>query len=304
MRIGCSPAYVFAHFGEDLSYDNLVESINRVKKLGFSGLQLETYNEKQIDIFTDEHIKTITNLFNSLRIESSQFIGHSIKSLIASINIEKRREGIEKLKELIEICKKLEIIQTFNLPFSPPPELVFSYTETYPGAVQAAMSVPDSFIWDSLWHGYIETITEALELIEKAGMRLGIEAVPGGIINNTDSFLRLSDRIRSENLGLIMDTGHLFVQKEPLSLSIEKLGKKIFGTHICDNDGCIDDHLVPGEGKIDWANVLKAFKKIDYKGSLDIEINIADNPDMVYLKAKEYLEKILEGVEGEKRQPN
>ena len=298
LRIGCSPAYVFAHFGEDANYDNLIWSISRVKELGFSGLQLETYNERQIDIFSDKHIKTIKNLFNSLGIESSQFIGHSVKSLISSVNVEKRQEGIEKLKKLIEICEKLEIMQVFNLPSSPPPELILSYTETYPGAMQPVMSISDGFTWDFLWQGYIETITEALKLIEKAGMRLGIEAVPGGIIANTDSFLRLSDRIGSRNLGLIMDTGHLFVQKESLEIVIEKLGDRLFGTHICDNDGCIDYHWLPGKGKIKWKGVLRTLKKIGYEGFLDIEINQTNDPDAVYLEGKEYLEKLLKELNG------
>ena len=293
MRIGCSPAYVFAHFGEKLSYDNLIWSINKIAELGFAGLELETYNKDQMDIFTDEHIKEIKDLFLSLRLESSQFIGHSIKAEIASIDDKQRKIGIEELKRLVEICKKLGIIEVFNIPSSSPPELIVEYTETYPGAIQPIIAMPGNISWDKIWETHIETIAQCLDIIEKAGMKLAIEAVPFGVISNSDSFLRLAASINSDKLGLNLDTGHIFFQKEDLPVMIEKAGEKIFGTHICDNDGSIDDHWALGEGKIDWTGVLKAFKKIGYQGSLDIEINVAENPDDVYMESKKYLERIL-----------
>jgi hypothetical protein len=34
-------------------------------------------------------------------------------------------------------------------------------------------------------------------------------------------------------------------------------------------------------------------KKTGYEGCVDLEINVADDPDLTYLNAREYLENIL-----------
>ena len=47
------------------------------------------------------------------------------------------------------------------------------------------------------------------------------------------------------------------------------------------------------EGTIDWPGLLAALKADGYKGPLDIEINLSENPDSTYLRAKEFLEEVL-----------
>jgi len=129
-------------------------------------------------------------------------------------------------------------------------------------------------------------------------MKLAIEACPYSIVSNSDSFLRLAEEIGSDSLGMNLDTAHLFVQKESLEIVIEKLGNRLFGTHICDKDGCVDYHWLPGKGKIKWKGVLRSLKKIGYEGFLDIEINQTNDPDAAYLEGKEYLEKLLKELNG------
>ena len=54
---------------------------------------------------------------------------------------------------------------------------------------------------------------------------------------NTDGLLWLIDAVGDENLGVVLELAHLNAQKEILPLSVEKLGNRIFGIHVSDNDG-------------------------------------------------------------------
>ena len=294
MRIGLSPAFGFAHFGEHITLEKIFQLVSMGHELGFCGFQLETYSKEQIDIYTDKNISRIKEHYLKLGMESSQFIGHSLKSDIASLEKKCINQGLEELKKLVEICNKLKIIQIFNIPASPSSELIADYYETYPGAVQPVIDFPKGADWGKIWDTYLNTIGQCLEIIQDAGMKLAIEAVPYGIICTTDSFLHLLDALDyNPNLGFMLDTGHIFVQKEPVHTAIYKLGKRIFGTHICDNDGCTDDHWMPPKGKIEWRKVLRAFNEVGYEGALDIEVNIVNDPNTAYAEGKIYLEELI-----------
>lgn len=294
MRIGLSPAFGFAHFGEDITLEKILQLVSMGKDMGFCGFQLETYSKEQMDIYTDENIKIIRDHFITLNMESSQFIGHSLKSDIASLEKKRIEQGLEELKKLVEICNKLKIIQIFNIPSSPPSELIVDYYETYPGAVQPVIDFSQGVNWERLWDSYVNTIRQCLKIVQDAGMKLAIEAVPYGVICTTDSFLRLISCLDDNlNLGFILDTGHIFVQKEPIHTAVYKLGERILGTHICDNDGCVDEHWMPPKGKIEWQKALRALLEVGYAGPLDIEVNIVEKPNNVYLEGKKYLESVM-----------
>lgn len=297
MRIGLSPAFGFAHFGENISLEKILQLVSFGKQAGFCGFQLETYSKSQIDIYTDKNIKTIRDYYSELGMESSQFIGHSAKSDISSLDSKRIEQGLDEVRKLVEICNKLGIIDVFNIPAAPPTELIVDYYETYPGAVQPVLDYPAGMSWKKIWDTYVDTIRRCLKIVSDAGMKLAIEAVPYGVICTPDSFLRLLECLdNNPNLGFMLDTGHVFVQKEPVHTAIYKLGKRIFGTHICDNDGCIDDHWMPGKGKIEWEKVLRAFVEVGYNGPLDIEVNVVDNPNEAYAAGKAYLEQIIRNV--------
>ena len=129
-------------------------------------------------------------------------------------------------------------------------------------------------------------------------MKLAIEAVPFGIISSSDSFLRLCECLDGcPELGINLDTGHIFVQREPVHTAIYKLRDRIFGTHICDNDGVVDDHWMPPKGKIEWVKALKALKAVGYHGPLDLEVNVSTDPDREYREGKTFLEILLRDLE-------
>jgi sugar phosphate isomerase/epimerase len=74
------------------------------------------------------------------------------------------------------------------------------------------------------------------------------------------------------SVGILVDTGHCicYLRQDPAQV-IREIGNRLWSLHIHDNHGSRDEHLIPGEGVIEWKGVLKALKDIGYRGVFMME---------------------------------
>ncbi len=84
--------------------------------------------------------------------------------------------------------------------------------------------------------------------------------------------------------GICLDTGHARLLGDPAD-AIESASGHIIATHVNDNRGSRDDHLVPYDGSIDWARTLLAFLKVGYAGPWTFELASAASPVAVLARA-------------------
>ncbi|MFA5155420.1 MAG: sugar phosphate isomerase/epimerase [Patescibacteria group bacterium] len=94
------------------------------------------------------------------------------------------------------------------------------------------------------------------------------------------------EAVSSPNFGLTLDIGHANISSEDYLSTIKKYRNHIFHIHIHDNWGGPannlkynhrpDPHLAPGHGKINWRQVKKAIRQIDYRGYVELECEIKD----------------------------
>ena len=69
--------------------------------------------------------------------------------------------------------------------------------------------------------------------------------------------------------------------------AIETVSEHLMTTHVHDNRGRTDDHLVPFEGTIDWPAALTAVQKVGYDGTLMFEIAAHGSPKDTLRKARQ-----------------
>jgi sugar phosphate isomerase/epimerase len=293
LKIGLNPAFLFAHFGDKVFFEQVMKGAAIAKNLGFPSLGLEIYCDEQYSAYTPENIRQIRQCFNDLGLKSTAFLACAPRAKLASITKEINQEGKEDFRRIVEIVAEMGLTDVISLVTSAPPETVISFMETYPGAPPESTVLPPTCSWGEVWNTYVDTVGECLAMVKSAGLRLAIEPLPMSIVSTTDSYLRLADEIRSNDLGILIDTSHLFFQRESLPVAIEKVKDQLFGFCACDNDGALDYHWAPGQGRINWRQVLKTLQKVGYQGSIDLEINIADDPDATYLQARAYLNQII-----------
>lgn len=73
-------------------------------------------------------------------------------------------------------------------------------------------------------------------------------------------------------VGVCLDTGHAHLG-EDLPAVVHKLSGHLWMVHASDNHGQFDDHLPPGDGKINWTALLTHLHRLHFNGTFILEIN-------------------------------
>jgi sugar phosphate isomerase/epimerase len=94
-------------------------------------------------------------------------------------------------------------------------------------------------------------------------------------LSTPDALLEMLEELDID-AGICLDFGHAHLD-EGAPEAAESLSGHITTTHVHDNAGQLDNHLVPFDGTIDWPATLMAMSKVGYSGPLIFEV--ADHGD-------------------------
>ncbi len=87
------------------------------------------------------------------------------------------------------------------------------------------------------------------------------------------------ESIPTDMKAFCMDTGHTNAAIDAGFLSagnfIRMFGARTKVLHLHDNNGCSDQHLIPGQGTINWKDTFNALEEVGYNGVYNYEINLA-----------------------------
>jgi sugar phosphate isomerase/epimerase len=115
----------------------------------------------------------------------------------------------------------------------------------------------------------------SLEQIQSAaeplGVRLALEVMPNALSSAGAIVDLLESDLELPGAGLCLDVGHAFLMGDLLD-AVEIASGHILTTHLHDNRGRADEHLVPFEGRIHWDAACMAMQKVGYEGTLVFEL--------------------------------
>lgn len=114
------------------------------------------------------------------------------------------------------------------------------------------------------WEILLESLSRILELLYPK-MQLLIEQEPEMFVATTVDLLYLMEET-DHRLKINLDIGHLQVNREIITESIQDLKLDLINIHFEDISNHIHQHLIPGQGEIDFRPVFKTLKEISYKG--------------------------------------
>lgn len=118
----------------------------------------------------------------------------------------------------------------------------------------------------------------------EAGVRLAIELIPNPLSDPSSLVRWLENDVDLPGAGICLDVGHAHLSGDVVD-AIETCSGHIISVHLHDNSGRSDDHLVPGEGTIDWPGTLLAFQKVGYDGRWILELAPSADPARVLQRA-------------------
>jgi sugar phosphate isomerase/epimerase len=120
----------------------------------------------------------------------------------------------------------------------------------------------------------VEALRPVIDHAASRGMKLGFEPEPGMFIDTMDRYHRLLERIDATHFGLTLDIGHLHCQGEtPLADHIALHAPRLLNVHIEDMRVGVHEHLMFGEGEIDFPEVIGALTRAGYAGGLHVELS-------------------------------
>jgi len=111
-------------------------------------------------------------------------------------------------------------------------------------------------------------IDSLLPVARKYGIKLAIENME--TFSCKHLFDYLFDVYSSEDLGFCFDSGHANITGEFDTL--ERYLDRLFITHLNDNHGKEDEHLLPGQGTIDWRPIILTLKRKSNLHFVNLEV--------------------------------
>jgi protein FrlC len=129
---------------------------------------------------------------------------------------------------------------------------------------------------EDAWNRLGESLDAISRFAQAYDVRIAIETADQyetDILNTTTQAMTMINQLGHDNLGVLVDTGHLLVVGESSSSAVRDLGSRLFHVHVDDNNGVRDQHLVPGEGKFNFDQFVDALRGVGYTGFLSAELS-------------------------------
>lgn len=135
------------------------------------------------------------------------------------------------------------------------------------------LGVPDEYAppsGDNQRDAVLRTLDALIPEAERVGVRIAVEVIPNAL-STARQLVRLIEDEDLPSLGICLDVGHARLQGDVLD-ALETVAGYLVTTHLHDNGGRKDDHLVPFAGVIDWPELAIGFQKVGYDGTLMFEL--------------------------------
>lgn len=128
----------------------------------------------------------------------------------------------------------------------------------------------DGILMDRL----VEGCRQLCEHAARRQVRLAFEPEPGMFLDTMPRWAELHERVAHPSFGLTIDIGHLHCLGEtPTVPHLRRWRDWLWNVHIEDMRRGVHDHLMFGEGEIDFAEVLGALTEIGYGGGVHVELS-------------------------------
>ena len=144
---------------------------------------------------------------------------------------------------------------------------------------------------------FVEVLKPLAEHAHRRGVLLLVEPEPGLLIETTEQYLEVAERVDAPSIGLNFDVGHAYCMAEDIPEQVHRLAGHTRHYHFEDIAPTrVHHHLIPGLGAIDFAAIVAAIESTGYGGWITVELypNV-DDPDGAARGAMDVLRPLVEG---------
>ncbi|MFO7696591.1 MAG: sugar phosphate isomerase/epimerase [Anaerolineae bacterium] len=116
----------------------------------------------------------------------------------------------------------------------------------------------------------LAALTPGIARASELGVELALEN--GRALAHWVYILTLVERLNVSHVGVCVDSGHANLGDLGAPRAVRMAGPRLRTLHLHDNYGQVDDHLPPGRGTIDWADLFAALAEVGYSRTLQLEL--------------------------------
>jgi sugar phosphate isomerase/epimerase len=117
----------------------------------------------------------------------------------------------------------------------------------------------------------IRSLEEISRIAGPLGVRVAVEVIPNRLSDAGSLVALIESGIDARHVGICLDFGHAHLMGD-VADAVETAAEHLIATHVHDNRGRDDEHLVPYHGTIDWDLALVTMQKIGYDGTYLMEL--------------------------------
>lgn len=249
----------FGYNTNGFAHHRLEDALEIIAETGYDGVAL-TLDVYHLNPFTlaDGDLVRMRQLLQRLRLRcvietgARYLLDARRKHYPSLISSEGRNVRLEFLRRAVDVAAELgaECVSFWSGPAEP--------------------DVPEHQSWDWL-------VTGCLQLTEHAkrrGVQLAFEPEPGMLVDDMAKFEVLKKHITTARFGLTLDVGHVFcTETAPFRQVFGKFASLIRNVHIEDIRGRRHEHLMFGEGELDFVPILRAIRDNKYTGLINVELS-------------------------------
>jgi sugar phosphate isomerase/epimerase len=276
-----------------LANHSLLDAIRLLAEIGYSGISITLDHgalnpyDKRLDAQLDQVADALKESSLSCAIETgARFLLDPLRKhepTLVSPDLEARARRIDFLNDAIDIAARLNA-QCVSL---------------WSGVVRDGAGQGEAF------SRLVDGLPAVLNHAERLQVILAFEPEPGMLIDTIDRYNELLDQLAKKGidisrLGLTIDVGHLHCQGElPIVEKIRAARDRLANVHIEDMQAGVHEHLMFGEGEIDFPPVIAALAEIGYDGMLSVELSrhSHEGPEAAR-RAYNYLRPLIKAATG------
>ncbi|MCI0620990.1 MAG: sugar phosphate isomerase/epimerase [Acidobacteria bacterium] len=219
------------------------ESLSAAKRMGYDGVEIVMGDPDQFDVGAFKALL----LEHNLRVSAMNCGGiqYLFKASLVNADMRKMELALEKLKSYIRHCRELGCIQQVGV----------ARGFAVPGR-------PMRWFKDCL----VDVLKEAAAYAAQLEVTVVFEYTNRFEINtiNTGAEAReIVDRVGSPNLGILIDTGHSFLEDPDVYQNIWDLNGRVWHFHLHDSNG---GAAIIGGGENDFDRIIQTCGQIGYHG--------------------------------------
>jgi sugar phosphate isomerase/epimerase len=236
-----------------------VEALRTIAGLGYDGVELALMEgwATQPKLLSAADRRGLRKLLSDLRL--------ALPSLLESLPLkgtpDTRSANLERLKHAAALAHDLS-------PGRPP-------------VIETILGLKTNE-WDAVSGRMADELKDWAKVAESSMVTICFKPHAAHAVHSPERALWLLKEVGSQNIRLVYDYSHMFVEGFPLAESLQQLLPHVSFIHVKDSTGTPEKHeyLLPGDGQTDYVEYFRLLKRLGYGGFVVVEVS-----SMIHLRA-------------------